>query len=260
MPYNLQLKHFTANNAPHLLRSGAMPGAGGPMVNPRAPGFRTAMMFPGMRHPIAWQYANRGDPGLFGAIGKALGGVVKVAGKVAGGVARAAFNATPVGQAYNAVRGALTTSRIGAPASRTGVNNFNAQPPAPGFYQPPIPLDISGGAGGGGGAPVEVATAGSPGMSLASCGLPGHHLNRSGYWKNTSDMLPGASWQAPGTVCVKNRRLNPFNPRAASRAMRRLSALSKGMRGLEKQMSKMARGAGHRSSHRHSKTCGCKKR
>lgn len=230
----------------------ALPGGsrvGGPMVNPRAPGARTMLALGGMS---PWA-RHRGDPGLFGDIVKGIGKVVGGAAKVAGRALVGAARATPLGQV---VSGALSAvPRIGAPSSRAlgttgGMNLMMPQPPAPGGFNFTDPGMVE----------VGTVAAGSPGTSLASCGMPGYHLNRKGYWKNTNPALPGASWQEPGTVCVKNRRMNPFNPRAASRAMSRLAGLSKAMKVLDKRMQKMARGAGARRSGGGGRGCGCKKR
>lgn len=214
----------------------------GPMVNPRAPGFRAFQQFPHWQGHFGAGFGMQGDPGIFGAIGKALG-------KVAKGVAKAAFAATPVGAAYNAVRSAFNQ-----PASRPPAPPMNWNPPIslptlqpnPGTglgpdYPPseeePVPASNT-----------TVVSHPSGGMALVPtsgnvCTMKGYHLNRSGYWSNGSSLIPGAHWVAKGTMCVKNRRMNPFNPRAASRAMTRIASLHKGMKALDKQLQKMARRA-----------------
>lgn len=220
-------------------------GSGGPMVNPRAPGFRTglALQPSGMRDRLLG--INRGDPGIFGAIGKALGSVAKVVGKGVGSLALGAIRSTPLGGAISSV---LSGTRIGAPTSRTMAAPYVNPGSFPGMNQ----LDFSGGGG-------EMVTVGGggPGTSVALCAPAGYHLNKSGYWLNESDLLPGASWVAPRTRLVKNRKQNPFNPRAASRAMARLGNLYRGMKVLDKQMTKVARGAGARSPTRRAGACGC---
>lgn len=52
------------------------------------------------------------------------------------------------------------------------------------------------------------------------------HANKSGYF------LKSGQYVAPGTKCVVNRRLNPLNPRALSRSMRRLSSARKAVKGI----------------------------
>jgi hypothetical protein len=78
------------------------------------------------------------------------------------------------------------------------------------------------------------------GLTSAGGGTAGYHLNKTGYWVNGSDLIPGAHYVAKGTKWVKNRQRNPFNPRAASRSMSRLSSLSHGMKALERNLRKLA--------------------
>lgn len=242
-----------------MSNGGARPGiAGGLMINPRAPGVRAGLQLPGLMQARARAYGfrgGRGDPGLFGAIGKFVGGV----GKAALGVVKGAVAATPLGSAIIGGINAMGNQRVGAPVSRTGITSGG------GTWQPPIIMppptgdftdqsmlpDISTLGGGGGGS-----------TAVALCNTKGFHLNRKGYWKDDGPMLPGAHWVPAGSVCVKNKRLNPFNPRAASRAMRRLGSLYRAMKVLDKQMAKVARGAGARShaSRSGGSRCGCSAR
>jgi len=46
----------------------------------------------------------------------------------------------------------------------------------------------------------------------------GTRVNKSGYW------LQSGQYVEPGSVCVRTRRMNPLNPRALSRAMRRIES------------------------------------
>ncbi len=46
-------------------------------------------------------------------------------------------------------------------------------------------------------------------------GCPGYHANKSGHWTASGYVPKGSKW-------VKNRRMNPLNPRAARRSIRRL--------------------------------------
>lgn len=254
MPYNVGLKQNMARfgiGRPTV-------GGGGPFINPRAPGNRLGLMIQppapqmfGRRSMIQAGVFNvgRGDPGFFGAIGKFVGGVAKTVGKAAVGAIGGAIKATPLG---GAVMNVIGGARIGAPAPRsiTGQTNPMVIPTNP-FGEPEVPVITTGGGG-----------TVTPGTSVALCAPSGYHLNKSGYWKSDSDLLPGASWHPKGTVLVKNRRQNPFNPRAASRAMARLGGLYRAMKVLDKQMSKVARGAGVRShgSRSQGKHCKCSAR
>lgn len=242
MPYNVGLKSQMARFGIARHTVGA-----GPFINPPAP------RMVGRRGPI-WNgtfNVGRGDPGLFGAIGKFVGGVAKTVGKAALGAVGGAIKATPIG---GAVMNIISSPRVGAPVSRNIVAQQQPivlpnNPFAFGEPEPNVPVVTTGGGG-------------SPGTAVALCAPAGYHLNKSGYWKSDSDLLPGASWHPKGTVLVKNRRQNPFNPRAASRAMARMGSLYRAMKVLDKQMAKVARGAGVRShgSRGAGKSCKCSAR
>lgn len=87
-----------------------------------------------------------------------------------------------------------------------------------------------------GGALARILPGGSTGMIPApTAGCPsGFHPNKSTYWTQTEGVVE------EGTKCVRNRRRNPLNPRAARRSMSRLGALSKEMKRLEKTLKKIA--------------------
>ena len=127
-----------------------------------------------------------GDPGLFGF----LGGVAKTAlGFVTGGP----------GGAVRAAAGAIR--RPAAP--RPGVPFAQVLPaPSPGVV----------------GAIQRAVPGGASGFEPAVACPQGHHANRSDYF------LRDGSFVAKGTRCVKNRRRNPLNPRAASRAISRITS------------------------------------
>lgn len=206
----------------------------GPMVNPMAPG-RGVMQYGG---PRMYSMQRRGQQGgIFGDIGKFLAGA---AGSLVGGI-------PVVGGLISAplkaiAGGALDKKKAGVVGSSSSVSVASFAPTGPGMSSPmPTMPQLT---GGGSYAPEQsypVSTAGgSSGTAVARCAPSGYHLNKSGYWKNTSDLMPGASWQEPGTVLVRNRKRNPYNPKAASRAMSRLAALSQGMKTLERQLTKLA--------------------
>lgn len=63
----------------------------------------------------------------------------------------------------------------------------------------------------------------------AACQLgSGTHLNKTGYF------LKSGQYVAPRTKCVKNRRRNPLNPRALSRAMGRLASAKRAAKALDR--------------------------
>lgn len=67
-----------------------------------------------------------------------------------------------------------------------------------------------------------------PGTAVACQTARGTHLNRTGYH------LKDGTYVAPNSRCVKNRRRNPLNPRALSRAMGRLSSAKKAIKALDR--------------------------
>jgi hypothetical protein len=128
-------------------------------------------------------YSGKGDPGLFGFIGKALGTVARVGTSLipgpVGSLARAATSRLP----------SFTPSR--APVG----------PPAPPRFTAP-PVLRAGPARAGPGQGTAVATVAAGGQCV-----PGYHLDKQ-----------------TGTYCVRNRRMNPANPKALRRAIRREKA------------------------------------
>jgi len=196
-----------------------------------------------------YQGDNYAAGGILGTIGKALGGAVK--GFVTGG---------PLG----AIRGAVTSIQGGRAATVGGTKGIVAPIPQgsalPGTgVQVQLPSIGKGGVDMGG---IAIGTFGSPSgtMGVATMAGPngkgclaGHHINRS-----TS--YPQGGKVEAGTACVKNRHMNPLNPRAASRAMRRLSGFSRAANSVEKMIVKLARRSAPRGRavSRGRSKCGCK--
>ena len=56
----------------------------------------------------------------------------------------------------------------------------------------------------------------------------GYHWNRTGYYTKSR------GWVERGTVCVKNRRRNPLNPRALSKALSRLTSAKRAVTVLDR--------------------------
>lgn len=178
--------------------------------------------------PMVYSRARAGQQGDFGSI---LSGIGKAVSFIPG-------VGTIAGAGLQALGGALTKKPKAptiAPAAGPGISSGGALVATGGL--PSMPqlggLTLAGGG-------TSMATTGTAVAKAGSCAPAGYHWNKSGYWRNESKLLPGASWQEPGTVLVRNRKRNPFNPRAASRAMSRLASLSMGMRTLERQMAKLA--------------------
>jgi len=166
-----------------------------------------------------------GDPGLFGSIGKFLGGAAKtVAGAATGflgggplgalggalkgaGVIKApTYAPQPTAQVY---RGGMMTSQVAMPGTGTrgplALGRPGMQYPArtapPAYPTPARDFPPS-------------REEGPPG--------PGYHLNKAGYYRSTP---AGTTVYVPAeSVWVKNRRRNPLNPRALDRAMGRVTS------------------------------------
>ena len=131
---------------------------------------------------------SQGDPGLFGAIGKALSFGV-----------RTAIGATGFGGAIGAIEGSLS----GGPGKKGRLTAF----PAVGPPEAPIP--------GVRGAIERFLPGGRTGYE--TCGK-GERLNKTSYFLSDGTHVPA------GSKCVKIRQRNPMNPRALSRAIGRIDA------------------------------------
>jgi hypothetical protein len=201
----------------------------------------------------------RGDPGLFDFIGKAIGGVANLvtggaAGAVVSGVKAIAGivggkRPAPAGPVspIKAAGGLWGSNLFSQPIRNGGSAVIKAPTLMPTAVTMPggavvavgraiLPPIISGaasgvvqtllGPGGGSttGAPVPTQWDGQPGRQ-AGCPA-GYHLNKSGYWTKRYGYI------GPGTVCVKSRRRNPLNPRALSRAMSRLTGAQKAIKSI----------------------------
>lgn len=127
----------------------------------------------------------RGDPGFFGNLLKGIGGL---AGRL--------FGATPLGAVVRGV-GSFAGGQLPAPTR-----------PGQGIGLPG-PYRVS---------PTRILPGGQPFITKegGACGQAGMHLNKSRVYARA-----GAE---KGTYCVKNRSMNPANPRALRRAVRREQA------------------------------------
>jgi len=139
-----------------------------------------------------------GDPGLFGDIFKGIGGAV--GGFLTGG---------PMGAIGGAVRGFKGPPQAAGPGSvptRAQLATQTGQLPKPGIVEA-IRRAVPGGETG--------MFPAMNGMKGATAG--GYHLNKSDYFLKTGEYIPaGSRW-------VKNRKRNPANARATSRAISRVS-------------------------------------
>ncbi len=169
--------------------------------------------FDRFKGPMAYGMAGDamyGDPGLFSFLGKVaktgLGFVSKLGIPIASGLAGAAgslipggglFGGPPAGPGFPALLPPPTVSRFAGtmPISL----QTQRQIPTPGV--------------------AGVVQRAIPGGATGMQGCPaGYRPNKSGY------TLKSGQYIAPNTVCVKSRRMNPLNPRALSRSMKRISS------------------------------------
>lgn len=231
-----------------------------------------------------------GDPGFLGDFGKAIGGIVSTVGRVATGVIGGVAAGGPIGGIVGGISGLLRPKTSPAATSPTGalinVRGTMGGMPGTGWGSQMVGGDqltpqavgdqICFGVGtsrkcygigvGGGTAAVGVTPFGPATLPQGTALVPtqnggmqcvqakGTHLNRNGYYTR-------AGYVAPGTRCVKNRRMNPLNPRAVSRAMRRLGSFSRAARCIERDLAKLGRTASRGRSGSRTSSCGgrCKK-
>jgi hypothetical protein len=188
-----------------------------------------------------------GDPGLFSFLGKAIGAVANVA---TGGIAGTVYNtAKQLLTKRPSPAGPMPTLWATGSLARAQSAQLVAPSPRPALMPAPIALPggaivradsvkVSGSTIGPGGSIFSTGQAtlygpqiGAPGAATGAmvCGdgrVRHTHANKSGYF------LKGGTYVAPGTRCVANRRRNPLNPRALSRAMSRVAGAQKAVRSL----------------------------
>lgn len=142
-----------------------------------------------------------GDPGLLGSLWKGIKGAAT--GLVTGG---------PLGAVTGAVK-AITTPAT--PATRI-VPAPPPQIPVPSTYPGALPTP------GVSGFVARTLPGGATGYQAGGACPPGYHYNKAlaAYERATA---MGKSVKMPNVVnsCVKNRRMNPLNPRALRRSVRR---------------------------------------
>jgi len=184
----------------------------------------------------------QGDPGLFGSIFKGITGAV--GGFLSGG---------PLGAITGAARG------VGIVPSKPQI--FVSQSPAPGtritagsmpptLSRPGIGSGVQIGGPSGlqiGSFPLGTNLPSSPSsgplvgsQQAAACTVRGYHHNKSTYYTKKYGVIQ------KGTVCVKNRRRNPLNPRALSRALARLESAKKATSCLARYSIRPKKGCGCR--------------
>lgn len=179
-----------------------------------------------------------GDPGLFSFVGKAIKGV---AGAVTGGV-KGFLKGGVTGALSGAAKGGLSAvlGSRGRPVLKSTAGmvpmTVGGAPPSNSGFMPGTGIQYRGPGGGGinlGYFPAAPDTGGgaAPGSPATYISPSGQacrgHMNRSGYFTQQGYVPPGAK-------CVPNRRMNPLNPRALNKAMRRIVSAKKAANFLNK--------------------------
>lgn len=176
----------------------------------------------------------RGDPGLFSWIGKAA---KTLTGAVAGlGIPVVSGVAGTVNRVLGGSGGMVPMPISTAQALPGGV-------PSLPVLQAPRGVGIS--VGGPGGVQIGAFPQFAPeapmqavqtpqGMALVPCATKGTHLNRSAYVRTGPAHARNLQLIEKGTVCVKNRRMNPLNPNALSRSLRRIVSAKRATAWLQK--------------------------
>jgi len=147
----------------------------------------------------------QGDPGFFDFLGKAVKGVTGLVGglgiPIVSGVARTVSG-------FLSGRGPGMPGPAFAPAGAPMMTLRQGVPRAVGL---PGPIAAT----------QRAFRGGQTGMG-EGCGQ-GYRPNKSGYYVQGAGGGEGV-YVEPNTVCVKRRRMNPLNPRALSKAMRRIES------------------------------------
>ena len=181
----------------------------------------------------------QGDPGLFGSIGRFLGGAATTVGGFLPGPA-----GTILTKAGSLISG--TNTVIGRPVSVAAAQPVAAQ--SAGLVaqdrsvterlRDVIDVDFPFGGepgfgvqffGGGGGKSTAV-----PAPANGKC-MGGFHRNKASYFLKDGTRI------LKGTVCVKNRRRNDLNDRAASNAIKRLEGARKAIKNIQRVSIRCAR-------------------
>ena len=137
-----------------------------------------------------------GDPGLFGGIAGALKGAIK------GGIS---------GLTGGLIGGTVEErARMGRPTMGVPINMAprGIGPGRPGVLRPKPGVR---------GTIERLVPGGATGFEVMGC-PSGFHPNKSAYFLRDGTFVPA------GSKCVKNRRRNPLNPKAASRAISRIKS------------------------------------
>lgn len=152
--------------------------------------------------------------GVISTIGKIGGGIIRTAGRIAGIIPAAGAGAAAGGAAGAIQR--IQEQQRRAPPLPPLPQNGRGQVPVPGTR----------------GALERLIPGGRSGFMACPSGF---HPNKTSYF------LKDGTFVEKGTRCVKNRRRNPLNPRAASRAISRIESGKKAIKRFDRVQIKCRR-------------------
>lgn len=167
----------------------------------------------------------RGDPGLFGDIFKKVTSFVR---DPIGTLVSTAVDILSSGGANDPPPKTMAQSQAEAVSNGTILRTSQTLPTDiidlnfPFSGEPGFGFTAFGGGGGGGGGSTATA---APANGKCESGF---HLNKATYFLNSGQRI------LKGTVCVKNRRRNALNDRAASNAIRRLEGARKAIKNIQR--------------------------
>lgn len=173
-----------------------------------------------------------GDPGLFGFLGKAIGGIAKVGLGIAKSLPGVGSVVTGV---TGGLSGLLSRKFGGAPAPVATTSFPMSFSPAAAIQmqsaigmQDPSRMRVPGTVG-------TIPRAAKPGLTTPPPDASGRwRANKTGYYVQAIDGSPeqGGIWVPAESVWVRKRRRNSLNPRALDRALSRVTSAKKAARKL----------------------------
>ena len=157
----------------------------------------------------------QGDPGLFGFLGKAIKTVSGFVPGPIGTISRTLFPTRPTTTSPVSQRPVSTLGTLGpsSPDFRTPTFFPGSLPPQEAGLPAGQPRPGARAAG------ERLIPGGRSGLGTGCAA--GFHPNKTAYWTKADGFVE------VGTKCVRNRRRNPLNARAASRAIARLESAKK---------------------------------
>jgi hypothetical protein len=158
-------------------------------------------MGPLSQRPTVYRDSYQGDPGIFGSIGRAIGGIVGMVpgvGSIVGG------GITAIANKFDPIKAPQLPGML--PRSPFQQGPQFPVVPAPGSRAARERLFPGGQSG--------YMVQGGPSMS-------GYHYNKADYFLRDGTFVPA------GTKLVKNRRRNPANSKATNRAISRVAGAKK---------------------------------